>query len=293
MKKGTLSIIICMIIWGISFVNIKVAIEYTGPMTLGFIRFFIASILLYIISRTKGFNIKVDRKDIKNLIVTAFFGITLYFYFENNGVKYSGASVSSLIISGIPIFTLIGDRIVYNVKMNKLSIFAVVINVLGVLLIIGKNLKNIFESSGIGYLYMIGAVFSWVAFSLVSKKLYTKYSAFVITLYQSVFGTMMFFPFVFFEKNHFDVISPEAIVHILILAVFASAVGMILYTKALDQLGVFVASLYLNLIPIITVIAGYILLGEKLNSLEFIGGLLILFSVTVPRLEFSKKSRNT
>lgn len=292
MKKGTISILICMFIWGLSFINIKVAIEFVGPMTLGFIRFAIASTLLFVIVKLGKYDYKIERKDIKHMISTAIFGITLYFFFENNGIKYTNASIASLIIAGIPIFTLIGDRLVYKTKMNTLSITAVIINLLGVFLIVGRNVRNIFNASGSGYLYMLGAVLSWVAYSLLSKKLYTKYSSLIITLYQSIFGTIMFLPFIFFEENHFDIITGEAIINILILAVFASAIAMILYTKSMEQLGAFVSSLYLNLIPIVTIAFGFLLLGEKLSLMEFAGGGLILVSVIIPRLEFSRKARD-
>lgn len=292
MKKGTISILICMFIWGLSFINIKVAIEFLGPMTLGFIRFAIASTLLFLIVKIGKYDHSIEKSDIKHMISTAIFGITLYFFFENNGIKYTNASIASLIIAGTPIFTLIGDRIVYKTKLNRVSILAVTINILGVIFIVGKNSRSILNGSGIGYLFMLGAVISWVAFSLLSKKLYTKYSSLVITFYQSIFGTIMFFPFIFFEKNRFDIITKEAIIHILILAVFASAVAMILYTKSMEQLGPFVSSLYLNLIPLVTLLFAFLLLGEKLSFNEFIGGGLILVSVIIPRLEFRQKARD-
>jgi drug/metabolite transporter (DMT)-like permease len=67
---------------------------------------------------------------------------------------------------------------------------------------------------------------------------------------------------------------------------------MILYTKSMEQLGAFVSSLYLNLIPIVTIAFGFLLLGEKLSLMEFAGGGLILVSVIIPRVEFRQKARD-
>ncbi len=47
------------------------------------------------------------KEDYLNVFVAGAFGITIYFYFENNGVKYTSASAASLIIASIPVFSVI------------------------------------------------------------------------------------------------------------------------------------------------------------------------------------------
>ena len=68
-------------------------------------------------------------------------------------------------------------------------------------------------------------------------------------------------------------------IHVGILAVFASALGFFLYLKGLDYLGMSTSSLYLNLIPIVTVITSFFYLGERITSLQMLGGGVVIASV--------------
>ena len=84
--------------------------------------------------------------------------------------------------------------------------------------------------------------------------------------------------------------SIEVIGSILFLAIFCSATGYFLYIYALDKLGVTTTILFVNLVPIVTVITSFILLHEKVTFIQLIGGAIIIFSVYMVTLNNSKKS---
>jgi len=286
MKKqnvfSIISIILTVIIWGLSFLSIKVAIEVIPPMTLGFVRFVIASIFLFVVIKIKEPNTKLNKKDLPLMAVAGFIGVTIYFFFENNGVKILPASTASIVIATIPIFTFVAEAIVYKTSLTKLKILSLILSFIGVLFIVDLNFKEFnFFSSIKGYLFMLGAVFSWVTYSLVTKPLFGKYSQLAIVYYQSIFGTILFFPFTLFESTNISMINTSIILNVVYLGVFCSAIGYYTYVYAMDHLGVSTSSLYLNALPLVTVIASYFILNEKIVLTQIIGGILIVLSVYI------------
>lgn len=272
--------LVAVFVWGISFINIRVAMEVMGAMTLGALRFLMATVILFIIMKVRKVDLTINKKDLPLFIIAAGIGITVYFYFENNGVKYTSASIASIIIGAIPVFSVISEALIYKKKLSKVLITSVLLSVIGVGLIVGIDISDI-ENGGslLGYLMMFGAVFSWIIYSIANKPLFERYDQAPITFYQSLIGLIFFLPFVPFEQNHWEAFNLEIFGHVFFLAAFASALGFYLYLKGLDYLGISESSIYINLIPVVTVIFSYFWLGETLNFMQLVGGGIVIASV--------------
>ncbi len=291
--KNTLPIVVLIftvIIWGISFLSIEIVVETIPPITLGFYRFVIASVLLFFIKRIKEKEVRMKKKDISLFAVAGFLGVTLYFIFENNGIMLLDASTASLIIATIPIFSLISESIIFKVKMTGLKIISIILSFIGVYLVVGGDINSLINSGkGVGYIMMFGAVISWVIYSLVTKPLSRKYSQLVIVYYQTLFGTILFIPFIFFETVKWSEVTGNIILNVLYLGIFCSAIGYVTYVYAIKHLGIAVSSIYLNALPLVTLIAAFFILNEEITLNKALGGMLIVISVTVVNLKIKRK----
>ena len=111
------------LIWGLSFLSIKVAIVAIPPMTLGLLRFVIAAALLPLLALATRESLRVRSRDLPRLASGGLIGVTLYFLCENNGVKLLSASEASLIVGVIPVVTmnvfLVNTNLVPADKMPK------------------------------------------------------------------------------------------------------------------------------------------------------------------------------
>lgn len=289
-QKGIIAMLIAVFVWGISFINIRVAMGVMGAMTLGGIRFFIATLILFVILKYQKVDLSIKKKDIPRFVFTSVIGITVYFFFENNGVKYTSASIASIIIGSIPVFSVVSDSLVYKKPITKITISSLILSLVGVGLIVGLDLQDIQNGGSLlGYLMMFGAVLSWSVYSIINKPLFNGYSQGAITFWQSFFGMLFFFPFMPFETNNWSAFNLEVFFHVFFLAAFASALGYYLYLKALDYLGISESSIYINLIPVVTVIVSFFWLGETLSMLQMIGGAIIIASVYV--INFDSRSQ--
>ncbi len=277
---GVIAILIAVFVWGISFVNIRVAVQVLPAMTLGGLRFAIASVLLFIVMRLRKESLALQREDFLNVFIAGAVGITIYFYFENNGVKYTSASAASLIIASIPVFSVIIESLIYKKAVSPRTIISLALSVIGVCLVVGLDIEALLGSGYLkGYLMMGGAVVSWVAYSVASTPLFEKYSQLKVIFWQAIIGLACFIPFALMEQTVWADVTREIWIHVVILGVFASAIGFWVYLCALDILGIGESSYYLNLIPVVTIIAGYFYLGETLSMIQLVGGLVIIASV--------------
>lgn len=269
-----------MIIWGLSFLSIKVTVNVMGPMSLALSRFIIASLLLWAMLKYNEPDTVLEKRDVPLMALSGIFGITIYFFFENNGVNLTTASTASIIIATIPMMTVLADYIFCGNKISLPQIAGVILSFTGVYFIVRESGGLALSSEHFtGNLYMLGAALAWVVYNLTTRPLGTRYSRLAITTYQTLFGTAAIIPFVFFERPDLSLMNGVIAANILFLGVLCSAAGYLCYVYSIGELGVSITSLFINLIPIITVIASYFILDEKITSTQMLGGGIIVAAV--------------
>lgn len=289
--KGLISVMIPVIAWGISFVSTEYLLDTMGAMSIGAVRFIFATLILYFMMKKTKTSLKIDRKDHILFVLAGGIGIAIYFYFENTGIKYISASPSALIIAAIPVFTLIFESLIYKRKIGLVDSLAILISIVGVVLIVDIRLDEFFKAEeSLGYVMMVGAVLSWVIYSMASKPLFAKYSYLTIIFYQFIYSLPFFIIALPFETNQWHMIGLEGVIHLLFLSVVASVLGFYYYAKAMDLLGVTESSVFINFLPIVTIVFSYFYMGQGVTLKQLIGGVFVMLSVTVTTLYEKKQT---
>lgn len=273
----TLAGVAVAVIWGLTFLSIKVAVVELKPMTLALLRFVIATLLLPPIAWLSKTSLAIRLKDAPLIAASGFVGITLYFFFENNGIMRLSASESSIIVGTIPVLTLIVDMAIYRRKMNPAVIAGILLSFVGVALIVIRS--EAAKASPGGYFFMIGAAVSWVTYTFITKPIAGKYSLLSITFWQIFFGMVGCVPFALVERQNIAHLSAPVILNVLFLGVLASAIGYWLYVIVLDRLDASRSSVFINLIPVVSIIASFMVLGERLAPLQLAGGAAAIVGV--------------
>ncbi len=209
--------------------------------------------------------------------LSAFIGVTLYFYFENNGVLRLTASESSLIVGTIPVVTILAEILFFRARPDKLVVLGIGLSFVGVALIVLRSESA--TSSPIGYLFMGGAALSWVAYGFITAPLSERYPMLAITFWQMVLGAIGCVPFAFVEQQDWGRLSAVVLLNASFLGIFGSAIGYWLYVIALEHLGPGKSSVFINLIPVVSVIASFVILGERLSALQILGGAIAILGV--------------
>ena len=280
-KKKIISIVfllITVLAWGISFLSIKISLTVFPPVSLAFYRFLIAGIIQFLLIKMLGINEKIDKKDLPLLIVAGLTGITIYYILENNGLMRISANDASIIVAMLPVFAAIIEKLILKKKMNFIVISGIILSIIGVFLVIGAKLEG---GSLIGYLLMFLSAISFAIYIVVTKPLFQKYSDITIAFYQSIIGCIGFIPFLFFEEVKWELMDLNILINFLFLAIICSAIANYIYLYALNNTSVSVASIFLNLIPVVTFISSFIIYDEKLSGIQLFGALIVIASVTM------------
>jgi len=284
-------VIIPVFFWGISFISAKVVLEEMPPVSIAFFRQLIALLPLTIWGIFTHASFRIEFKDLLLLAGSSFFGIVLYFVFENNGLMNTTASSASMIVAAVPVFTLLTEILLFKAKATFTAFASIFASIFGVYLVISVNGKlDLSSSSFKGNMLMIGAMASWVIYTIMSRKLGNKYSSFTITLYQTALSIILFIPFTAPEISQWTRLSLPAFLNLVYLGVFCSAVSYFMFLYSIKKLGQTLSSLFLNLIPAVTVLAGYLVLDERLLPVQYAGMFIIIISLFVMNREQQKIS---
>lgn len=277
-----LFIILTVIFWGISFISTKIILKELPPSSIAFFRQIIALVpLTAALFITKSFQ-KIPIRHFLLIAASGFFGIVLYFVFENTGIKYTTASNASIIVAAVPVFTLISEILFFKMRPNFRVLLCIITSIVGVYMVISVNGRMDFTSSTLyGNLLVIGAMGCWVVYTIMNKGLGKQYTTLVLIFYQTLAGAILFIPFTVAEIPQWRVLSFTSLLHLIYLGVFCSALSYFMYVYASKRLGAAISSAFLNLIPVVSVAAGILVLDETLTLLQMLGMITIIASLYV------------
>jgi drug/metabolite transporter (DMT)-like permease len=290
-RKALAAIIACVLFWGFSFISIKITVVVFPPMSQGLLRFAIALVFLFFMKQKFAPGEKLKAGDIPLLLGAGFFGVTFYFFCENNGVALVTASEASIAIGSIPVLTMIADSVSRKFTPNKNSVLPHIgvrqwigafISIAGVWLVAGVSFA--LSGSVRGYIYMAGAALFWVAYSLLTRPLFSRCSRIYIVFWQSVAGFIGFIPFTIMEFSQWGRPDLPVILHLVFLGVFCSALGYWYYARSLEVLGLSVSAIFINLIPLVTAIFGFVVMGDRLTPLQWLGAVFVIGGVYLSML---------
>ncbi|HZO71127.1 MAG TPA: EamA family transporter [Ktedonobacteraceae bacterium] len=288
-----------VIAWGGSFVAARMLLNAgiagqaaLSPAILATLRFSIAS-LFFLVPLIKA----IARRQIsaRNLLRIVFLGqisFSLYFWLQYTGVQQTNASISSILVVGlIPVVTAFLAQFVGGEKFSPLRLAALVLGFGGVMLIVLQ--KPIALSLGSGFLFgalcLVSNAFAFAIYSNLSKRWMQGISPLVMTGGTMMSGALglLLLSLVDPVSNRWDaVIRLDAIQWgaLFFLAVVCSVVAYFAYNFALTKIEASRVAVYIYFEPVVTVLLGVTLLGERLSWQTLVGAAIIATSVLIVNL---------
>ena len=275
-----------MFLWGVSFVLTKHLLIDFNPITIIFIRCVIASVFFAsfcIFVYKKEFIIA--KKDLKFFIGMAFFEPFIYFLFETYSLKYCDASVVSVIIATIPLFVALMAVFIFRERLSKLNFFGIALSILGIVVMLWRSFGDV-GFSYFGILLAFGAVFSTIGYNYFLKKIPTSYNPIVVITWQNIIGLVAFLPLVFMVNNTETIVAQyhafgdiTNLSFILILSIFCSTIAFILYIDSMRKMGLARTNIFVNLIPVMTVVIAYFVLKEDITLPKVLGIVIVIMGI--------------
>jgi drug/metabolite transporter (DMT)-like permease len=280
---GHLFAIITIMIWGTTFISTKILLKVISPIEILFLRFTIGFIVLSLVYPHR-FRIK-DRKQEFYFAAAGLCGITLYYLLENIALTYTFASNVGVIISIAPFFTAIFAHVFLEGERLKPQFFVGFLIAFAGIFLISFNGFSILKLNPFGDILAVLAAAVWAAYSILTKKISGfHYNTIQTTRRIFFYGLVFMVPALFllgFHPGMDQFIRPVILFNILFLGLGASALCFVTWNSAVRVLGAVKTSIYIYMVPVITVVTSIIILKEKLTVITTFGIVLTLAGLLI------------
>lgn len=273
-------LISAMFFWASSFVAFKWLLGSEDGFVVVFWRLLVAGMLTLPLVFRAWRKRPLSLKEFGLFALLSLFEPCLYFVFEAQALKYTTSGQAALIIGLLPIAIAITSFVLFKERLARKTWFGLVLAVFGV------SLVTLFAQSSetatnplLGNTLQLGAVVVAVGYTLLLKRLITIWNAWAVVAFQSLFGALFFVPVLFISDRPIPAVDSWA--GIIYLGVFVSVLAYSLFGMALRSLSASVVGAFVNLIPVLTLIMGWLVLAEALTLGQGVGVVLVLVGLVM------------
>jgi len=276
--KNQLHLHFIVLIWG--FTAILGALIHLDAIPLVWLRVLIASITIYIFTRIKKINLKID----KLTFVKFFIGgvlIALHWASFFYAIKVSTISITLVTMSSSAIFVALLEPIVSNKKFRFYELVLASVVIIGFVVIF--KVEFIYAK---GIFYALISSLLLAIFSIFNSNLIERHKAIHIAFYELSLA-FVFLSVLLLITNSVSLsdlkLTNVEILYLFVLSTVATAYPFVIATDLLKKMGSFTLVLTNNLEPIYGIILALIIFGdkEKMSNQFYIGALIILCSVII------------
>lgn len=279
--SGHLAALITILIWGTTFISTKVLLETFEPIEILFFRFVLGFLALTVVYPRRM--PKTAKQQERIFAAAGLCGVCLYYLLENISLTYTMASNVGVIISIAPFFTAMLTHL-FMKEEEKLSanfFIGFVVAIFGICLISFNGAKM--QLNPLGDLLAAAAAIVWACYSVLTRKISALgYHTIQTTKRVFAYGILFMIPALFLFDFHLNIgrfSNPVYARNIIFLGLGASALCFVTWNMAVKILGAVKTSIYIYLVPVITVATSALVLQEPITRMSGAGTVLTLIGL--------------
>ena len=289
-----LSVVFAMLCWAGAGIAVKEALVVFSPLTLIVLRFTLAIVLMLLVGMLfRGHEVlglqRVDKRDIPLFVLGGLFQPFLYFIFETYTYQsFASPTIAEAMLSTQPIMAPILAFIILREKVTRNNVVGILISTMGMLLLLLVGANNFALGNPWGVLLAIVTVSMSVGYTIILRRIPTRYSSLSIVFYVQLVALVLFYAVwgVFDRQSLQDTIAPLSaditpVVAVGYLAVFASVTAFILFCYTVRQIGVTRANVFNNVRPVFTALLMWVIFDERLPIWKWVGIIVIVIGLFI------------
>lgn len=280
-KIAVFSLAGTVVFWGTSFTATKAAYAELPPLTVIWLRMLIASVVFLPFWHRLP-HPEYRRGDAPILIASMAFIPCAYFTLEGFAMVFTTSSQAGVVSATAPLIVAIGAWVFLRERLRwqQVSAIAVSMAMVAVLALAGTSQANA-PAPWLGNLLELGAMITAAGSTITIKHLSLRYHPWFLAGLQAATGSVFFAPFALLGPPvAWASLSPQTWAAVAYLGVLPGLLAFGLYNTALRVLPAATASLAINAIPAVAVIAGWLVLGEALTVMQLAACAAIIAAVS-------------
>lgn len=287
---GHLLALLTILIWGTTFISTKILLIDFTPVEILLFRFLIGYVVLFLIY-PRVMRISTIRDEML-FMAAGLCGVTLYFLIENIALVFTLASNAGVIVSVAPFFTaVLAHFFLKDEPLSRHFVVGFAIALTGIV-IIAFNGSYSLQLNPLGDLLAFVAPAVWAIYSVLMRKIGNlHYHTIGATRKVFFYGLLFMLPALFLFEFHFDMERLSDLTNLsnlLFLGVGASALCFVTWNRAVSLLGAVKTSVYIYLVPVITLLASALLLHEPITWITMLGAVLTLLGSIISERKVRK-----
>jgi drug/metabolite transporter (DMT)-like permease len=287
-RIALLALVAVMVVWGSTFVVTKAAMREFPPLTLAFLRFAIATMVLAPLMRRSALVELRRSASTGRLLFLAFTGIALFTAAFNFALVYGSAAQGALLYATIPAVVAICAVLFLKERLSRRRIFGIALSMAGAALIVASGEAGAGDAPAplLAAALMLFTVVLWGAYTVVAKPIAAANQS-AVTFALSAIGALLLLPPSAFEiaALGWPTATAQGWVGVIYLAVFASAGAYALYNFALRELDASTVGAFTNIDPLVGVMTAFLFLGETLSPVQFGGAAIVIVGMWLASTE--------
>ena len=290
--------VIISLIWGSTWLAIRLGLDSLTPLIASGLRFLVASLFIYIFMKYKNVELQKDSKSIKLYYFLGIFSYFIPFGLVYWAEQFVPSGLASVIFATFPFMVMFFTYLFLKSEViDKFKFLGAFSGFLGIYFIFSDEI-NIDLNLQLWGMVAILASSTLQAISAVTIKKYGKHlnplsMNFVPVLIGGIFLTLSGLSVEDLSKLSFD---QKAVVSVIYLAFFGTLISFTIYYWLLKKINIVILSLSSFITPIIAIFLGWIILSEKLDNNDIIGSVFVLIGLVIANfgglMNFSKSFRN-
>ena len=306
-KQAWIGFWILALIWGSSFLFIRIGVEQLTTFQVVFIRTGIAAVGLNIVAFLRGKHLPTDAKGIRDVLVLGIVNTVFPFVLITWGEKSIESGLAAVLQGTAALFTMVVAHFVFvDERITLRKIIGLGVGFLGVVILASRSTEGeVVQSDAtlhlLGQLAIVGASFCYALGGTYSRKAIQNRLEPIIAAAGAMTVTAIISGILTYAAPYLggpaptplDTLTPRVVGAMLALGLVNTFVAYLIFYSLVSTLGAARASMVTYVIPAVGLLLGAIFLGEAVDIRLLIGATLIVGSIAIVNLKLGNLFRRT
>ncbi|MCW8805559.1 MAG: EamA family transporter [Ignavibacteriaceae bacterium] len=279
--KVFLAYLALCLIWGSTWIAIRVGLESLTPLFSAGLRFSLASIMIFVLMKIKSIPLQTDKVSIRLYLLMGFFSFVIPFGLVYWAEQFVPSGMAAVLFAVYPFLVVIFSFIrLPSESIGFYKIFGTILGFVGIVIIFSDSFEGDLTNYLIGMFAVVlsGIMQAWIAVSI--KKFGNHLHSLSMNFIPMVIAGISMIVIAFFAEDLSTIRMDEnAVLSILYLAFFGSVITFTTFYWLIKRINLVILSLIAFITPIVALILGFFFYNEVLSARHFIGAAMVLTGV--------------
>lgn len=284
------------LVWGTSFLWIKIALREVGPFTLVAYRLLFGLIGLLVVMAITRRSFPRDRRTIGLYFILSFFATALPFVLISWGETRIASGLASILNGTLPLFTIVIAHFwLHDEKITMQRLLGLITGFVGVVILMSRDLgAEGIGGSLLGQLAVLAAAASYAIGATFTRKYLRGQQPVVQSTMTLLFADLMMWgPALTLEAPFKIPTLPMTWIALVWLGLLGSCLAYLLYFYLINAVGATRAVVVTYIFPVIGLVLGIIFLNESLDWRLVVGSLLVVAGIAVINVKYRLRAAAT